>query len=542
MLTRALRRVGVPVVFGVPGAHNLPLVVALRTEGLRFVALHTPQAAVTAAGGYARRTGKVGVAVAGPGHTPLATLDVVAEAQATEVPLLLLSTTRLAPTLPGPPRDIPGDEPHEQGHAKHHEVLRPSDDVAAVLQQALDASRSGAAGPVAITLAPGFLSATARPEPEEDAPAESVTRTPATSVEHVQLRRAGNLVDASQSVLIWAGGGALRAGAGGAVAELAEKVGAPVMTTVQAAGLLPARHPCLVGMPPDLPQVGRLWDDADLVISIGTDFDELSTQGLRLPSPDRLIAINVDPVDAGRHYRPDVLLRGDAKTLTKALADAVSYRGGTAVVRSRLEEVRGSARRDLQESDPAEMAFLSAVTAALPDRATVVIDPCAAGRWLAAFHEWTLPRTLLYPSDIDLIGYALPAGIGAVTAPSPDPVIVVIGDQGLLSQLGELTVMAREGLPVTVLVVDDGGPGRLRSAMQGVEGGGGLDHEGPDLAATARTFGLRADTVEQMGETLTTALRAHIDAADPTVLVVKAALRQPPTDQSRWYRRPEPAA
>src|SRR5690606_21150037 len=127
----------------------------------------------------------------------------------------------------------------------------------------------------------------------------------------------------------------------------AEKVGAPVMTTVQAAGLLPARHPCLVGMPPHLPQVGRLWDDADLVVAIGTDFDEQATQGLRLPPPENLIAINIDAVDAGRHYRPDVLLRGDARTLTKALADTVGYRGGTAVVRSRLEEVRAAVRRDL---------------------------------------------------------------------------------------------------------------------------------------------------------------------------------------------------
>ncbi|HUG84643.1 MAG TPA: thiamine pyrophosphate-binding protein [Euzebya sp.] len=537
-LVRGLERAGMPIVFGVPGIHNLPLVIQLKAQGLRFVALHSPSAAVLAASGYTRRSGKPAVALGGPGPGPLATLEAVAEARAGEVPLLLLRTLPEPPDLPGPPR--PASPPPEPvvGHARARVLWSVSDDLITAVRGARDEAVAARSGPVAVDLAPGLLTGTARPEPEEDVHAEVAPRAAAAGVEHVQLRRAGNLVDDSQNVLIWAGGGALRAGAGGVVAELAEKVGAPVMTTVQAAGLLPARHPCLVGMPPHLPQVGRLWDDADLVIAIGTDFDEQATQGLRMPSPDSLIAINIDAGEAGRHYRPDVLLRGDARTLTKALADTVGYRGGTAVVRSRLEDIRGSVRRDLADSDPTAVVFLEAIAAALPDRTTVVADPSAAGGWLAAFHEWTLPRTLLFPSDIDAVGTALPIAIGAAATPSPEPVVAVIGDEGFLSHLGELAVLTREKLPLTVLVVDDGGPGRLRPTLAGMDSDPGLlDHASVDLAGTARTFGLRADVVTEAGEELTTALRAHIAAPDPTVLVLQSRLGVPPTDQSRWYRR-----
>ena len=111
-------------------------------------------------------------------------------------------------------------------------VLRPTDDLRAQVARARDMAMTAPGGPVVIHLPPGFPSAPVAPEPEDpDQPVDSGTATTAKPVEHVQLRRAANLVDSSQNVLIWVGGGAMRAGAGGAVAELAEKVGVPVAST-----------------------------------------------------------------------------------------------------------------------------------------------------------------------------------------------------------------------------------------------------------------------------------------------------------------------
>ncbi len=541
-LVRAIERAGAGVVFGVAGSHNLPLVVQLRAQGVRFIAVQEPASAVLAATGYAGRTGRVSVALTGPSASPLPVLDALEEARGQGAPVLLVDiapTGRRRHLRPGDQADGPRPHPALAEIARDVVVLDLREDVADQVRAARDVARAAPGGPVVIHVPDGALVGTAGPEPEDpdgsDLP--SASGESRGGVEHVQLRRAANLVDQSQNVLIWAGGGALRAGAGGAIAELAEKVGAPVITTVHSAGLLPARHPCLVGLPPHLAPVGALWDAADLVIGVGTDFDAEQTQDGAQPPPQALIAINVDPVDAGRHYRPDVLLRGDARTLTKALADTVSYRGGTAVVRSRLDEVRSTVRQQMEQGHGPEAAFVHAISAALPDRATVVTDPCAAGRWLAAFHEWTLPRTLWFPSSLDRVGAALPAAIGAAAAGSTEPVVAVVGDQGLLGSIGSLGVLAREKLPVTVLVVDDGGAGRLRTLLDAQDlDPTALDRRSPDFAALARTFGLRADAIDVVDEDLTKALRAHIAAPDPTMLVLRARLAPPPTDRHRWYR------
>ena len=531
------------MVFGVPGPHNVPLIAQLRAQGVRFVAMQTAASAVMAATGFNGRTGRLGVALSGPGASAAALLEPLADASGIGAGIVVIDVAPTA-TVPHlrPGDSAPAAAPMDALAEVTREVvvLGTSDDIGAQVKAARDTARQPPGGPVVLHLPAGFLAATVPPEPDEaDGPVDPAPARPAATVEKVQLRRAANLVDASQNVLIWAGGGALRAGAGGAVAELAEKVGAPVVTTIHAAGLLPARHPCLVGMPPHLPAVGALWDDADLVIGIGTDFDDESTQAGAQPAPDSLIAINIDPVDAGRNYRPDVLLRGDARVLTKALADTVSYRGGTAVVRSRLDEIRSSVRRQLDAAHGAEAAFVAAVSAAIPDRATVFADPCAGGRWLAAFHEWTLPRALWFPAHLDAIGQALPAAIGGAAAGSTEPVVAILGDQGLLTNLGELAVLAREKLPLTLLVIDDGGAGRLRPMLDAIDlDPNALDRSSPDFAAAARTFGLRADVIDVIGDELTNALRAHIAAPDPTMLVVRTRLGPPPTERHRWYRHP----
>src|SRR5207244_9452676 len=114
------------------------------------------------------------------------------------------------------------------------------------------------------------------------------------------------LLTEAERPLIWAGGGALRSGAGEAVGELAARLPAPVMTTYQAAGLLGREHPCDVGLPPFVPEAGALWDEADLVVAIGSDLDGTMTQNWAQPRPPRMLAINVHADDAAKNYTPDV--------------------------------------------------------------------------------------------------------------------------------------------------------------------------------------------------------------------------------------------
>ena len=116
----------------------------------------------------------------------------------------------------------------------------------------------------------------------------------------MQLDRAAELLERARRPLVWAGGGALQSGAGEAVGRLAERLVAPVILTYSASGLLAPGHPCLVEAPPHVPEVGALWDEADVVVAVGSDFDGMMTQGWKMPQPPHLVAINVDPTDARR--------------------------------------------------------------------------------------------------------------------------------------------------------------------------------------------------------------------------------------------------
>src|SRR5205085_7510254 len=138
-------------------------------------------------------------------------------------------------------------------------------------------------------------------------------------LEEADLGPALELLTEAERPLIWAGGGAMRAGAGDAVGALAQRLAAPVMTTYQAAGLLGRDHPCDVGVPPFVPEAGSLWDDADLVVAIGSDLDGTSTQNWAQPRPPHLLAINVDADDAAKNYKPDMVLVGDARVVCEAL-------------------------------------------------------------------------------------------------------------------------------------------------------------------------------------------------------------------------------
>ena len=134
------------------------------------------------------------------------------------------------------------------------------------------------------------------------------------------VREGAQLLGAARSPLIWAGGGAVRAGAGPAVAALAERLCAPVITTYAGRGLLAPEHPCAVPGPVHHPAVGALWDRADVVVAIGSDLDGMMTQNWAMPAPPALVAINVDAADASKNYPATVVIEADARVGAEAWA------------------------------------------------------------------------------------------------------------------------------------------------------------------------------------------------------------------------------
>ena len=535
----ALERAGVEVAFGLPGVHNLALWRALGESPIRLVGVRHEQTAAYAADGYARTTGRMGVALTTTGPGAANTLAAVGEAWASRQPIFVIATDIPARLRrPGVWRGVlhEGTDQAAMFAPVVKRTLRVTE--AAQLGRAVAESVAEALTPpqrpVYLEIPTDLLAAEAQAA-AETGPAPAPPEPMRPDDEH--LGRAAGVLERSRRPLVWAGGGALQAGAGEAVAALAERLVAPVILTYSARGLLPPGHPCLVEAPPHVAEVGALWDEADVVLAVGSDFDGMMTQGWKQPQPPHLISVNVDPADAAKNYLPDVLLEADAAEAAAALADRIEPRGGLDALAHRLRDLNRGVRAAYKASDPDAIAFLEAIERAMPAEAALVCDMCIPGYWLGGFHRTPAPRRLTYPLGWGTLGCAFPQGLGAALG-GTGPVVSVSGDGGFLYACGELATAAQDRIPLTAVIVDDGGYGMLRFD-QDLKGDPheGVDLHTPDFVALARSFGVRADTVEGLGERFEGMLGHHLRLDEPTVLVAKAALEPPPNVSPRWYRR-----
>jgi acetolactate synthase-1/2/3 large subunit len=536
LLVGGLESAGVELCFGLPGVHNLAAWKALAASDIRLVGVRHEQTAVYAADGYARASGRAGVAITTTGPGAANTLGALGEAWASGSPVVVIATDiSSAIRQPGVHRGAL-HEASDQA-AMFRPVTKATlqagapGELRALIREALALAIAPPSRPVYVEVPTDFLSA-AGAEGSADA---SLPELPVPEAD--QLDRAVAILENAERPLVWAGGGALRSEAAGAVAAVAERLAAPVLTTYMARGLLGADHPCAVGLPPHLPAAGRLWDEADAVLAIGTDFDGMMTQNWTMPPPRHLVAINIDPADAAKSYEPELVLVGDAGDVTAELAERLSSRGGVAELQARLENLRADTYAELERDHPQEMGFLAAFGDAVPADAVVVADMCIPGYWLGALHPVSGPRRLAYPMGWGTLGYGFPLSIGSALA-GTGPVVCVCGDGGFLYACGELATVAQERIPLTVLIVDDGGYGMLRfDQRHSGDPTFGVDLVTPDFEAMAHSFGIEAETVEGLGGEFARALARQVTVEAPTVLVARAALEPPPTTSPRWYRR-----
>jgi thiamine pyrophosphate-dependent acetolactate synthase large subunit-like protein len=538
-VVEALERLGVSVVFGLPGVHNLAIWKALSESEIRLVGVRHEQTAVYSADGYARATGRLGVAVVTTGPGAANTLGATGEAMASGSSVLVIATDipaaiRRPDTYRGSLHETRDQTAMFAPVTKAATLVQTAAEVGGAVVAGGHTALAAPGGPVYLGVPTDLLGGPA-PELPEELPAAPRTH----AFDGDGLRVAVELIAAARRPLIWAGGGALRADAGEAVGALAGTLCAPVITTYSSRGLLPADHRWLVAGPAHAPEVGALWDEADLVIGIGTDFDGMMTQNWLMPQPPRLVCVNVDPDDATKNYAADVTLVGDAREVTQQLAAAVPTHDAAEVMLARLEQVRAGVAASVLADDADAAGFLAVMDRALPPEAVVVADMCIPGYWLAGYRRVPRPRALAYPLGWGTLGFAFPASLGAALA-GVGPTVCVCGDGGFLFACGELATAIESQIPLTVVLVDDGGYGMLRfdQELAGDEPFG-VDLVGPDFELLARSFGVQATTVEGFGDdfeaTLTRAVAAP--APSPSLIVVKARLRPPPTTSPRWYRR-----
>ncbi len=479
--------------------------------GAQAIVATLEQAAAYAADGYARATGRLGVALVTTGPGAANTLGAVGEAWASRSPVLVIAT------------DIPSTL---RAPGVYRGVLHETADQPAMFAPVTKATFRGPesigdaiAAAIAAPQRPVFL----------EVPTD-LLRAPADAVEvphhgPQQPERDVRPLPAAERPLVWAGSGARDAK--DEVEALAAHLGAPVLTTYGARGI-GGEH--AVGFPPHVAAAGELWDEADLVVAIGSDLDGMNTQNWAMPQPRQLVAVNVDAADATKNYRADAVVEMDAAEGCRALT-GIDRRAPWADLRA----VRSRACAAL---DDRALTFLDALSFALPSDAVLVCDMCIPGYWAGGFHTVPQPRRLLYPIGWGTLGFAFPAALGAAVA-GGGPTVALCGDGGFLFACGELATVAQEELPLTTVVVDDGGYGMLRFDQdQAGEPRFGVDLRTPDFEALARAFGLRAQTVEGLEDDFGAALAEHVADPAPSVLVARAeALVPPPTTSPQWYRR-----
>lgn len=509
----------VEVVFGLPGVHNLAIWEALRKHpGIRMIGVRHEQTAVYAADGYARATGRLGVAVVTTGPGAANTLGATGEAWASGSPVLVIATD-IPSTLrqPGVYRGVLHETRDQKAMfgpvTKAAFDVPAADELVVFADKAVQQAVRSPHGPVYLGVPTDFLSA------------EVAGHAPSTAEQTFlvpDLTEAEALIARSERPLIWVGGGAARSGAGAAVGALAARLQAPVVTTYGARGLVDG--PQVVRGPVHAPPVGKLWDDADLVIAIGTDFDGMMTQNWLQPKPHTLVAVNIDKAEANKNYPADVTLEGDAAAVTTALAARVAGKDAAVDVDAVNAEVRALAEAD----SPEAMTLLRALEGT---NATIVADMCIPGYWIGGFHHVTKPRGLAYPVGWGTLGFGFPAALGAAVA---GRTIAVVGDGGFLFACGDLATLKQEGLPLTIVLVDDGGYGMLRYDQQIANHAiSGVDLTRPDFAKLAESFGIPAVTLEGFD-----GLRDPLaGATGPAMIVVNAGLKPPINTSPRWYRK-----
>jgi acetolactate synthase-1/2/3 large subunit len=483
-LVASLQAHGVEVVFGFPGNHTIPIYEALRRQhAVRHVLVRHEQGAAFMADGYARSSGRTGVCVttAGPGATNTATA--VAEACSDCVPLVVLSAQI---------------DTHMLGKGAYHDVdlasvFRPitkwqahaqrCEQIPALMAQAFCAAQSPPPGPVHVELPHDVLGAEA--DVAIDPPIPPATPEPDAAA----VARAAEMLRAARTPLLLAGGGVVSAGACAALRELAERLGAPVVTTCTGKGAVPDDHPLAVGV-----SQGRgareYFELADVVLAIGCRFRQVSTRGWSLPIA-RLIHVDADPGAFGRSYTPELAIAADARRALEALLEHIAPRDEPGAWA--WAEYLPAAPPGAQEGrDSLHAQIVDELRAVLPSDAIVCLDVCILAYRLIPCFPVTAPRSVLYPAAYIAMGYGLPAAIGAKMAHPSRQVACIAGDGGFLMTAAELATAVSQRLAIPIIVFND-------SCLQSVKGQHESRHDGrsfgvelhnPDFVAFARSFGI----------------------------------------------------
>ncbi len=460
---------GVREVFGYPGGAILPVYDALRKFPIKHILVRHEQGAVHMADGYARASGRVGVAIAtsGPGATNMVTG--LATAMLDSIPIVCI-TGQVSSKVLGSDAfqevDITGVT---LPITKHNYLVTRAGEIAPVLREAFAIAREGRPGPVLVDITKDaqqgiarfdFARAAARPH----RPHPMLGASPSS------IGDAAALIRSAKKPVILAGHGVIEARATEQVLTLAERLQIPVATTLLGLGGFPASHPLALGM---MGMHGESWvndaiQNADLLVACGMRFDDRVTGTLTSYAPHaKKIHIEIDPSEINKNVRADIALIGDLREVLEALLPMLSALPGESDWVRQIDRSKGeSAVRDIRNLPDLGHLYAAHVMhdlwRATGGEAIVATDVGQHQMWEAQYFRHERPRTLVTSGGLGTMGFALPAGIGAKVACPDREVWVIAGDGGFQMTASELSTIAQEGLDINIAVVNNGYLGMVR--------------------------------------------------------------------------------
>jgi acetolactate synthase-1/2/3 large subunit len=465
-----LKAEGVDVVFGYPGGANLPTYDAFVDAGIRHVLVRHEAGGGHAAEGYAKATGKVGVAfgTSGPGATNLVTP--ITDAMMDSVPCVFITgqvRTELLGTDGFQEADMMGIT---MPIVKHSFMLRHPLELPRMIHEAFHVARSGRPGPVVVDIPQDLSRAEIPYAPVTDVHLPGYQ--PTTEGNTKQIRQAAKALAAARRPVIYAGGGVVSAEGSAELIELVREGGFPVTCTLMALGAYPAPDPLWLGM---LGMHGTraanyAMDEADLICSVGARFDDRITGKLSEFAPRaKFIHIDIDPAEISKNIPAHIPIVGDARNVVQRLVS--EYRALDAD-RGRLEEwwerIRGwQSKYPLQYEDSADAEIkpqyaVQALYEATGGDAVVTSDVGQHQMWTAQYFHFDRPRRWINSGGLGTMGFGLPAAMGAKVGRPDDTVICISGDGSFQMNAQELATCAENGIDVKVFILNNGYLGMVR--------------------------------------------------------------------------------
>jgi len=526
-----LKAEGVDVVFGLPGGANLPTYDAFVTGGIRHILVRHEAGGGHAAEGYAKATGKVGVAFAtsGPGATNLMTP--ICDAMMDSVPVVFITgqvRTELLGTDGFQEADTIGIS---MPVVKHSFMIQHPQEVPRAIHEAFHIARTGRPGPVLVDIPMDLSRAEIVYEPVTDVRLPGYQ--PKVEGNQKQIRQAAKALAAAQRPVIYAGGGVVNANGSAELIDFATSDRFPVTCTLMGLGAFPAPHEQWLGM---LGMHGTraanyAMDEADLICAVGARFDDRITGKLAEFAPRaKFIHIDVDPAEISKNVPAHIPIVGDARHVLGKLA--VEYRAlGADPARldawwSRIEGWRAKHPLGWEESTDTEIKpqyMIRALYEATGGTAIITSDVGQHQMWTAQYYDFPGPRRWINSGGLGTMGFGLPAAMGAQVGCPDQLVCAVAGDGSVQMNAQELATCAQNNIPIKVFIMNNGYLGMVRQ-WQELFWDGKYSHvdmgEFPDFVKLAEAYGVTGIRLRDK-TTLVEDMRKAIAIEGPVVVDVR---------------------